>query len=91
MVVVVVLFEIVRIICGDERDPHLLMHLEEFLVHDLLVSDAVAHDLEVVAIAEERLKVLRHRPGLVRAPFSFARIDLGTGDDRQPEVQIKPS
>jgi len=65
VVFVIVLVEIVRIIRRDERYPHVVMHLEEFLVDDFLFLDPVSLDLEVVAVTEESLKILGHRPGLV--------------------------
>ena len=38
MIFVVVLVEIMRIVGRDQRDPHVVVHLEEFLVHDLLFA-----------------------------------------------------
>ena len=75
MVVVIVLFEVMRIICRDERNPHLLIHLEEFLVHDLLFADPVTHDLQVVAVSEELLEILRNPPSLVLGASVLIRND----------------
>ena len=65
VIVVIMGLEIVRVVRRHQRDAHVVLHLEQFLVDDLLVLDAVAHHFEVIAVAEESVKILREGPGLV--------------------------
>ena len=62
---VVCVGQIVCVIGGNQREAEVRGHLDELRVHLILGRDAMALHLEVVAIAEDALELLRDRPGSV--------------------------
>ncbi len=63
---VVVALEIVRVIGGDQRKAQVGSHLHQLGVHLVLRRDAVALQLEVEAVLEDRRELLDQPPGARR-------------------------
>jgi hypothetical protein len=64
--VVVAGLEVVGVVGGDEREAQVRRHLHELGVDLVLRRDAVALELEVEAVREDRREVLDEAPGAVR-------------------------
>ena len=63
MVLVIVLLEIVGVVGRQQRDPEVDVHLDQLGVHPILVADAVALHLQVVAVAEDLVELRDLLPG----------------------------
>jgi hypothetical protein len=60
--------QVVGVVGRDQRDPELLVHVEQLAVHGLLRGDPVALELEVEPISEDAVEGLELLPRLAHAP-----------------------
>jgi hypothetical protein len=60
--------QVVGVVRSDQREPELLVHVEQLAVHRILRGDPVALELQVEPVPEDALVGLELLPGLAHAP-----------------------